>query len=108
VSLLDEVLLVDVAAGGELDDVRLGGGFEDVEEAEGVVNVKRVVGVLVGGGAGLVSCAKDEVGRTMERKRSAEENDRLDLAHRQDRLDRRESILPIENIIMTEGRRIRK
>ena len=88
IPLLNESLFVDVAGGGELDTVGLGRGFEGVEEEGREVVVNNVVGVLVGRVAGLVSCAKEEAGSTMDRKRSVDENGRLDRTHRHDLLGR--------------------
>lgn len=88
-----ELVLEDVAGGG-LGCVGVGGGFE--EEEERTVAVERVVGdgVLVGERE-LVSCAKEEVGRIHERKRSVEENGRVDRGQWQMFLERRDSIFQL-------------
>jgi hypothetical protein len=53
----------------------------DEGEEEELTEVWKVAGVEdIVDDAGSVSCAKDEVGRTMERKRSVEENG-SDLGH---------------------------
>jgi len=63
---------------GKSDSVVLAGAFEvgEGEEDDDVAEVWKVVGVEEGLGesAGPVICAKDEAGRTMERKRSVDEN----------------------------------
>lgn len=63
---------------------------EVVDSTGGVVDVESVVRDWVLAGKELVSCAKEGVGRIVDRKRS-----RLDLAHRHELLGRREAILRI-------------
>ena len=54
---------MELSGRGVLDFAGLGGEFE---------------AVLSAGAPGLVSCAKEEAGSTMERKRNVVENGRLD------------------------------
>ena len=56
------------------------GADEAVEE--GVADVKRVVGARVVWVKEVVSCAKEEAGRTSARKRSAVDRGRKGLVHR--------------------------
>ena len=77
-------LKLEVVSGGGSESVPVGGGGE-IEDGGGVVEAWRVVGV--GGGGVLEICAKDEVGKIHDRKRSVEESGRLDLAHRHRALD---------------------
>jgi hypothetical protein len=78
--------------------VGLEDGFTDVgfklEEADGVadvMDVTRVVGLDVDGCGAfclMLSCANEEAGRMMDRKRRLEENGRLDFVQRHVRLER--------------------
>lgn len=64
-------------------------GFKP-EEGTGVADVMRVVGFDVDGGGAfclMSSCANEEVGRMMDRKRRLEENGRLDFVQRHARLE---------------------
>jgi hypothetical protein len=85
-------LFVTPVGGGVF--VGLEDGFADVgfklEEAAGVADVMRVVGLDVDGGAFCLmsSCANEEAGRIMDRKRRLEENGRLDFVQRHARLER--------------------
>jgi hypothetical protein len=87
-----EELVVEVVGGGELGCVGVAGGLEEGEE-EGVVEVERVVGEGVfEEERGVVSCAKEEVGRIHERKRRVEESCRVDRGQWQMFLKCRDSI----------------
>jgi len=86
-----------VSVGGS-EFVLVGGGGE-IEDGGGVVDVWRVVvGFGVGGVLGI--CAKDEVGKIHDRKRSVEESGRPDPAHRHRALDTRGSMSRIGIIEM--------
>ena len=89
--------IVDVAAGG-LFSTALGAGRDDVDKEGVVVDVWSVVGAAVGKfaetNAGSESCAKEDWGKIIERKRSTEEQRVFERKHRQTPPCRRlESIL---------------
>jgi len=89
------MIVLDEVAGGGLIATPVGGGvFVGLEdelvdrgfkfEADGVVDVMRVVGLDIAGGTSCLmpSCAKDEAGRMMDRKRRLEDNGRPDFVQR--------------------------
>lgn len=83
-----------VATGGKSDSTGVATGW-DIDVVEGIVEVDKVVGGSLLGGEEVVSWAKDEAGRTSDKKIRVEERGRPENAHRHDLSERWNTILKV-------------